>query len=78
MRSRVTPADPGEVRVGSDHVTVRRPQERRWLAARILHREDGPDGQPRWLVLDRLLHRPGETTLGAFGVRGAVTSELRS
>lgn len=75
---RMITADPGEIRIGSDHVSIRRPRERRWIAAGILHRLNGPEGEPRWLVLDRLVHRPGEASLGPFHVRGAVTTELRA
>jgi len=75
---RMMTLDPGEVRVGTDHVSIRRPREHRWIAAAILHRQDGPDGEPRWLVLDRLVHRPGEVDLGTFHVRGAITTELRA
>lgn len=74
---RMIDTDDGEIWVGSDHISVRRPREQRWLGARILHRVDGAEGQPRWIVLDRLIHRPGDVTLGGYHVRGAVTTELR-
>lgn len=69
--------DPGEVRIGSDSASIRRPHAQQWIEARILHRQDHPDGSPSWVVLDRLVHRAGEDRLGTADVRGAVTTELR-
>ncbi len=70
--------DPGNISIGSDHATIRRPHQRSTIVARILYRVNGTDGSPTWIVLDRLVHRPDEDSLGGWSVTGAVTTELRS
>lgn len=69
--------DPGEISIGSDHATIRRPHQRSTIVARILYRTNDVTGNPTWVVLDRLVHRPGEASLGGWSVSGAVTTELR-
>lgn len=69
--------DLGEITVGSESTTVRRPHETRLIVARILHRELDPAGRIAWVVLDRLVHDIGMDCIGDWSTSGAVTTELR-
>lgn len=55
-------------------VVIRLPNSSRTVVANILHR--GQDRGRDWIVLDRLVHTPIQSTLGGWQVSGALTSEL--
>ena len=74
-RNRNRDHDEGEVTIGSTHVTIRRPHERRRHIAGILHQEVDEAGHPTWLVLDRLVHQAHDAIAG-WPVHGAITTEM--
>jgi hypothetical protein len=70
--------DIGEVTVAANDVVVRLPFQTGRTIAKILHRQDGADGLPIWLVLDRLVHDPRRhAEIGAWQASGAICTELR-
>ncbi len=59
---------PPEISIGSDYVTLTPSRSSQpTIVARILRREDGPDGEPILLVLDR--------RVGAYGADSMIAVE---
>lgn len=65
--------DSSTVAIGEGVLVLRR-KGRPAVTAAILGSEQNADGQTIWL--DRMLHEPGEDTLGGYPVCGAVVTQI--
>jgi hypothetical protein len=67
--------DTSSVAIGEGLLVLRR-RGRPAATAKILGSEAGADGVTRTIWLDRMLHEPGEETLGGHAVCGAVVTQI--
>lgn len=69
--------EPPDLSIGSDYVTLTSPRSSQPpIVARILRREDGPDGEPVLLVLDRRVGTHGMDNL--IAVEHVSTTDKRT
>lgn len=67
--------DTSSVAIGEGVLVLRR-RGRPAATAAILGSQVGPDGLTQTFWLDRMLHEPGEDTLGGHPVCGAVVTQI--
>lgn len=67
--------DTSSVAIGEGLLVLRR-KGRPATTAAILGRESAADGKSLTIWLDRMVHEPGEDTLGGYPVAGAVVTQI--
>ena len=64
------------IEIGDGVVVIRRKGVSRPTVAILLEHKNLPNGSQR-LILDRVVHKPGETILDGWGVEGAFVTVMR-